>query len=345
MKVAAYYGPNNIRIEDQPVPQIGAREVLVRVTACGLCGTDLHKYAHHTVPDGTVLGHEVVGVIAKAGGEVKHLAEGERVIVFHHIPCFVCSYCRRGNHSMCAAFKPVNIAPGGFAEYLRVSGTSVANGILKVPDHVTDTEAAVVELAACCLRAILRCRIEPGVRVAVVGCGPVGLVHIQLVKALGAGPIIGIDVIADRLAAARRSGAAAAANPAEGNVAAQVEKALGGSLAQVVILAAGNAKAIGTAFEVVDKGGLISFFAECPAGSQFPLDPNLLYHKELTLAGSYSSSPFDQRMALELVSAGRVQFAELVTDVFPLSETQKAFDLAQSPGRSLKIVISDSLSR
>jgi len=338
MNVAAYYAPNDIRIEERPVPDVGPDELLVQVTACGLCGTDVHKYLHRTVPEGTVLGHEVVGRVAQVGARVRDLAPGQRVVVFHHIPCFVCDYCRRGHHSMCAAFKPVNISPGGFAQYLRVSSRSVAHGVLKVPDHVTDRAAAVVELAACCLRADLRCGLQAGNRAAVIGCGPVGLVHIQLLAALGAGPVAGIDVIPERLEAARRAGAHAAVNPAEGDVASRVADALGG-MPQVVILAAGNARAIATALDVADKGGLISFFAECPSGSEFLLDPNLLYHKELTLAGSYSSSPFDQRMALELVSAGRVRFGELVTDELPLRDVQKAFDLAVAPGRSLKIIV------
>lgn len=340
MKVGAYYGPGDIRVEERPVPTPSAGEVLVKVTACGLCGTDLHKYAHRTVPDGTVLGHEVVGKVAAVGSGISHVQPGCRVVVFHHIPCFVCGYCRRGNHSMCAAFRPVNIAPGGFSEYVLVSGASAVRGILEIPDHASDRQAAVVELAACCLRAILRCRIEPGVRVAVVGCGPVGLVHILLVKALGAGPVVGVDVVPERLDAVRRFGAIPV-DASSGELATEVRRVLRGELPQVVVLAVGNARAIQTGLEIADKGAVISFFAECAPGTQMALDPNLLYHKELTLAGSYSSSPFEQRMALDLVSAGRVDFSELVTDVFPLDRLQEAFDLALRPGRSLKIVITN----
>jgi len=339
MKVAAYHAPEDIRIEERPVPEVGSGDVIVRVTACGLCGTDLHKYLHSTVPAGTVLGHEVVGRIEKVGADVAHLTEGERVAVFHHIPCFVCSYCRRGHHSMCQAFKPVNIFPGGFSECLRVSGTSVASGIIKIPDHVSDTEAAVVELSACCLRAILQCRLEPGNSVVVIGAGPVGCVHIQLLCALGIGPIIAIDIVPERLEAARRFGATAVINAADGDVRSHVHDILGGDGGNAVILAVGNKKAIATAFEVVGKGGLISFFAECPPDNEFAVDPNLLYHKELTLSGSYSSSPFEQRMAMELVSSGRVRFGEIVTNQFPLEKLQEAIELALSPGRSLKIVI------
>lgn len=338
MKAGVYHGFEDVRIENVHRPATPRDGLLLRVKACGLCGTDVAKYRHRLVEPPVVLGHEVAGEIVEVGPDAEGWREGDRIIVPHHIPCFVCPYCRHGNVSACETFRPTNIAPGGFCEYMSVAGLSTRKGVLRIPESVTFDQAALCESLACCLRAFKRSATLPGDSMAVIGCGPVGLMHLLLASAMGAGTLIGLDLVPERLEAAKRHGASLALDPRDEATPERVREATGGCGADVVMVCVGNAAAIETAFRIVRRGGQVHVFAESPPGAELALDPNTIYH-ETALVGTYSSAPADQVEAMRLIADRRVDLEQLVTHRLPLDELQHAFDLAVEGTDALKILI------
>ncbi len=336
MKVASFYDIDDIRYEDVEKPRIKEREILIRVKVCGLCGTDVSKMREKTVATPAVLGHEVAGDIAELGEGVEGLEVGERVVVSHHLPCFTCRYCRHGSYSQCESFKKTNIIPGGFAEYIRVLPPGVEKSTFKIPDNLSYEEASFTETVACCLRAIKRCKIQLGDTVMIVGAGSVGLLHLQLALLSGASRVVISDLVDSRLNFALKLGAEMAVNPGKDSVekiAREVNEA------DIVIVAVGNINALAQSLNFVSRGGKIMFFAECPHNSVLKLAPNLVYHSEVTLLGSYSSTPSEQRAALELIEKGKIKVKELITHRFKLNKLSEALALAMEVRSSLKIMI------
>ncbi len=338
MKAAVYHGEGDVRIEDLPVPEPAAGELLLRVHSCGLCGTDVSKYVHRLVEPPAILGHEIAGVVERVGEGVERFKPGDRAIVPHHIPCFVCRYCRHENYSMCRSWKPTRIEPGGFCEYVNVAAESVKSGMRLIPADLDFDVAAMAESVACCLRAYRRTPLQPGDLMAVLGCGPVGLTHVMLGEILGAGGIIALDIEPCRLEAARRLGADAALDASDDDLGDSLHQMTGGGV-DLAMVCVGRAEAIYSAIDIVRDGGVVNCFAECPPGSELTIDPNILYRREVVMAGSYSSSPIEIAMALRLLDSGRLPMDELITHRLPLEETPRAFELAVEGKEALKIVI------
>lgn len=338
MKAGVYHGPDDIRIEEMNRPELPPGGILVSIKTCGLCGTDVAKYRHQLVKPPVVLGHEVVGEVIEVDPAVRRWKSGDRVIIPHHIPCFVCRFCRHGNFSACEEFRPNRISPGGFAEVISVQAHSVERGVLRIPDSMSWETAAMVESMACCLRAFKRCRVQPGDSIAVIGCGPVGLMNLLLFGAMGAGKIIGIDIDPARLDAAREFGADDALDARDENLRNMVMDITGGLGVDIAFVCVGSAPALQSAFGIVRRGGMVHVFAECPPGEKLTIDPNDIYH-EATLAGTYSSSPVELTEALELIAAGRVDVGRLISHRMPLDDLPDAFRLAVRGGDALKIMI------
>lgn len=326
MRAAVYYGPNDIRVEDVPKPEIGPGEVLVKVAGCGLCGSDIVKIRYETVKPPAVFGHEVVGEVAELGAGVDSFSVGDRVVVAHHVPCYACHYCQHESYSMCRTFKALNIFPGGFAEYVRVPSRNVMHGVFHIPPHLSYEEASFTEPIACCLRAIKRSRMQPNDTMVVVGLGSIGLSMVQLARLFGT-QIIGVDVVPERIQLAREMGAEVALDASSGPVRDGVLAATGGRGADVVMLTAGTTQSVAQAFELVRDGGTINLFAGAPPGSSLSLDINQVYHRELTLLASYSPSTIELYQALELLAAGKIKVSKLVTHRLPLEALGEAVRL------------------
>ena len=339
MKAAVYYDTDDIRCEEFPRPQIGKGEMLVRVRSCGLCGTDISKIVEKTVVPPAVLGHEVAGEVVEVGEGIKKFRPGDRVFVAHHVPCFTCHYCRHGNHSLCQQFRATNIDPGGFAEYIRVPVPQVENTVLSLPEDLSYEEASLIESTACCLRAIKRGPFQPGDTVVIVGVGPMGLLNLQLALLLGAGRVIALDLVDERLAAAGKLGAKPGLNPEREDSLQAVRQLTEGRGADVAIVAVGNTAAITQAMKLVRGGGTVILFAGCPPLSLLSLDPNVIYHSEVNLRGSYSSTPEEQRIALELMKTGKLKVKELISHRFTLERLGEAVTLARATRGVLKIII------
>lgn len=338
MRVAMYYRNNDVRLEEAEKPEIGPGELLVKVEACGICGSDVMEwYRIHKAP--LVLGHEIAGTIEEVGEGVKGYSVGDRISASHHVPCNTCDFCLSGHHTVCDTLRSTTFYPGGFSEYLRLPPINVDRGVYRIPDSVSMEEATFTEPLACVLRGQKMADIKPGNSVLVIGSGISGLLHIQLAKALGAGHIIATDISEHRLAAAERFGADTTIHAKE-DVVAGVRKALCGKLADRIILTTGVGTAINQAFKSIERGGTILFFAPTDQGVTIPLSINdLFWRNDITLTTTYAGSPADHVTALELIRAGRVNVKDMVTHRFSLAEAQKGFQLVAAGGGSIKVIV------
>ncbi len=337
MKASRYYSRDDIRVKEVPIPEIGPGEILVRVKACGLCGSDLMEwYVKEKAP--TVLGHEPAGIVDKVGRGDDAFKVGDRVFVHHHVPCFTCHYCLRGNYTLCATFKSTHLDPGGFAEYVRVPALNVERDVLQIPPEMSFDEATMIEPVATCIRGIERVNMRTGDTVVVIGAGVTGLIHMQLARILGAGLIIATDFSEYRLNVARQLGAELAINARE-DVLAALEAANEGRKADVVIVTAGSIRAMQQGMELAGGGATVLFFAPSAPKETLPISPYALLFSEITLVSSYSCCPPETRQALKLIQLARIQVGPLITHHLSLAEVGDAIRLAVQAGDSLKILI------
>ncbi len=322
MKAAVYTGPTQVVTADWPTPTAGPGELVLRLRGCGLCGSDIVKIvAEHRAP--AVFGHEVVGDVVEAGAGVERFAVGDRVVAAHHVPCFACHYCRRGSPSMCPAFRRTNLDPGGFAELIRVPAPNVRWATFKVPRHVSDEAASFIEPLGCVLRAVRRSAIAAGDTAVVVGLGSIGCLFAQLLARAEA-RVVATDPMAERVDLARRLGVEAFAS-AEA-AARRAREQSGGRGADLVVVTGGAPAVLPWAIGVARDGGTIHCFAGGP-GDGLPLALDALYHRELTLMATYSSSPADLVEAHRVVTAGEVTLEPLITHRVPLTEVARGVDL------------------
>lgn len=336
MKAAVYRGPGDVRVEDVPVPEIGAGEMLVRVQACGVCGTDLKKIEKGLLAPPRVFGHEIAGRVAAVGAGVTSFREGDGVVVHHHIPCRACFYCRAGAYAQCETYKKNGTTAGfepsggGFAEYVRAMPWIVEHGAIKVPEGVLPEEAAFVEPVNTCLKAVEKAAVAPGETVLVVGQGPIGSMLMQICRAKGASVIVS-DRFPDRLELARTLGASVVLD-ASRDVPAEVRALSDGRGADVVILAATGQAPFDQAVAATRAGGRIVPFAATSPGERVEVDLGALSASEKSIVSSYSASVDVQARAAELVFSRAVRVAPLITHRFPLADAPAAVALATRPG-------------
>ncbi len=335
MKAIIYHAYNDIRLEEIPIPRIGDDELLVRVHGCGLCGSDILKIAQQAAPP-VVLGHELSGTIVERGKGVVQFEAGQRVIVAHHVPCGICHYCLHQNYSMCAAFKASNIDPCGFAEYIRVPAAHVQHTTLTLPDILNDEEGSFVEPLACCVRAVQRTPMLAGDSVVVMGLGSVGLLMLQVVKAIGAARVCGVDLLPERLQLALDLGADAVLQATAGEEALRdlLNPFTEGRGADAVILTAPSTRPFLQAVASARRGGAITIFA-AHAGAA-PLDLERIYQQELTISSAYSSSPATLRIALDLLATRQVQVDRLISHRLPLERFNEGIALMRER-KALKV--------
>jgi L-iditol 2-dehydrogenase len=337
VRVAMYYNNRDVRLEEMPTPQIGPGEMLVKVMASGICGSDVMEwYRIKKAP--LVLGHEIAGEIVEIGEGVKQYQVGDRVFVSHHIPCNTCHYCLNGQHTVCETLHTTNYDPGGFAEYLRVPRLNVDRGVFRLPDEVSYEDGAFVEPLACVVRGQRVARLQPGQTVLVLGSGISGLLHIALARALGAGRIVATDVSEYRLNAAQRLGADVVIGAQE-DVPARLRQANEGRPADLVIVCTGAFPAFLQALQSVDHGGTVLFFAPTEPGVDLPVPVNDFWRNGITLMPSYGNSPLDAIVAIELIRARRVPVGEMITHRLSLAETGLGFQLVAEAGESIKVII------
>jgi len=319
---AAVFRGEQLAIEEWPRPAVGAGEILLRLRGCGLCGSDILKLGEDR-PSALVLGHELVGDVVEVGAGVSGFAEGDRAVAAHHVPCGACHYCRRGSASMCRVFKASNLDPGGFAEYVRIPADNVRYAAFRLPRSLGDEAASFVEPLACCHRAVRRLRPERGDTGVVVGLGSIGCLFVQLLVRSGV-TVIGVDRLPERTALARRLGATIAGTPEHVDAAARALSE--GRGADHVVVTAGGTAVLPWVADVVRDGGSVHYFAGGP-GETLPLPLRTLYHRELTVASTYSSSPADLAAAFDLLVRDGVRVDELISHRLPLERLAEGVDL------------------
>ncbi|MFC1941415.1 zinc-dependent dehydrogenase [Chloroflexota bacterium] len=338
MRVAMWYNNRDVRIEEMPVPQIGAGELLVRVEASGICGSDVMEwYRLDRAP--LVLGHEVGGQIVEVGEGVELYKEGDRVTAAHHVPCNTCHYCLGGHHTACETLRRTNFDPGGLAEYIRLPAINVDRGVFLLPDEVSYEEATFVEPLACVLRGQRIAGVQAGNSVLVIGSGIAGLLHVQLACALEAGRVIATDINGYRLEAARRFGAEAVFQANE-DLPARLRQINQGRLADRVIVCTGAQSAIEQALQSVERGGTILFFAPTNSGITIPISINeLFFRNDITLTTSYAGSPTDYQTAMDMIRTGTILVGDMITHRLSLAETGLGFRLVAEAKNSIKVII------
>ena len=352
MRAAVYRGINDVRVETVPVPKVGPGEVLIKVANCGICGTDLKKIhtGSHSAP--RIFGHETAGTIAAIGEGVTELpqgfAVGDRVMVFHHVPCGNCYYCRKRTYAQCPVYKPAGVTAGfepsggGFAEYVLAMDWIVRDGgVIRIPDGIPFEQAAFVEPVNTVLKGIKSLNIQPDETVLVIGQGPIGILHATLALKTGA-QVLTSDLYPERHAIAAEFGLRHPIHAGTEDVAARAKAATEGRGADTVILAVGGNGLIKTAMEAVRMGGKVLLFAQTQHGEAI-FDPAAVCMDEKTLLGSYSSSFDIEREVEELVFGGYrngFDLTRLISHRFPLESAVEAIDLASNPSASsMKIMI------
>lgn len=345
MRAAVYRGANRMALETVPVPEIGDRELLVRIHACGVCGTDLKKIEFGLVRPPKIFGHEMAGVVARAGSSVIKFAPGDRVAVHHHVPCRRCFYCRKKLFSQCAQYRRTGTtagfepAGGGFAPYVRVMDWIVEDGTILIPNHVTFEEASFLEPLNTCLKALETAELEAGEVVAIFGQGPVGLLFTQVAAIKGA-RVVGLDLLPQRVDLSMELGAEIALIPRREDLASTLAGLTQGRGADLAIVATADSRVVGAAQEAVRRGGRVLLFANTVPGEVIPVDASRICVEEKQLIGSYSSSVELQDSAAELIFAGQINVKRLISHCFPLDRIAEAIDIASHPSEnSLKVIV------
>lgn len=337
MRVAMYYNNRDVRVEEIPVPQIGDGELLVKVMASGICGSDVMEwYRIKKAP--LVLGHEITGIVQDVGKGVKDYKIGDRVFASHHVPCNTCHYCLNGHHTACETLHKTNYDPGGFSEYIRVPKINVERGVYLLPDEISFEDGTFAEPLACVVRGQRLARLKPGQSVLIIGSGIAGLLYIKLVRAAGAGRIIATDINEYRLNKARQYGADAVIN-AKDNIKESLLRFNEDRLAELVIVCTGALSGITQALRCVDRGGTILFFAVPEPEVMVPIPLNEFWRNEITLMTSYGASPLDIETTMRLMRSGRISVNEMITHRLSLNKVGLGFQLAAEAGESLKVII------
>jgi L-iditol 2-dehydrogenase len=323
MKTAVYYNNNDIRIEERPKPQLKNGELLVKVKASGICGTDLMEwYRIKKAP--RVLGHEMTGEIV--GSMSDRFKIGQRVFVSHHVPCNECKHCLSGNHTACETLHKGNYDPGGFSEYVRIPEINVENGTYLLPENVSYEEGTMIEPLACVVRAQRIIDVREGQTVLVMGSGISGLLNIAVARSKKA-KVIATDINEFRLEKAQQFGADEVFNANEEL----------GIKADRIIMCTGAMPAFEAAFRYIDRKGIIMLFAIPNKNILIPVED--FWRNELSIVSSYGAAPVDLEEALELIRNGTINVKDMITDRVSLEDIQKGFKIAGGAGNSLKVVV------
>ncbi|MGP8158274.1 MAG: alcohol dehydrogenase catalytic domain-containing protein [Thermoplasmata archaeon] len=345
MRFGRLAGPGTVVLEERSEPTPGLGEVTVTLAACGVCGTDLEKLRGNYRTAG-LIGHEPVGRVAKVGDGVRDLEVGDRVFVHHHVPCYACEVCARGDYTFCPTYSKTNLDPGGFAETFRVPRENVErNAVLKLDPKVDWDSGALLEPAGCALTAIRKVGMPERATVLILGLGPVGILYARLARALGASWVGGTEVAALRRSAAERGGINITVDPRDPTaVRAAVDAATNGRGVDLAVVATGHPSVVKSATELVRRGGTVNLFGLPEAGSRLDADLQDLYLRGVRLVPSYATTEADLAEVHRLVAHGELSIADLVTHRVPLERIAEAFRLAGRPDEAVKVTVTGAAS-
>jgi L-iditol 2-dehydrogenase len=335
--VAVYYNNHDVRVQEMPTPEIGEDEVLLKVMASGICGSDVIEW--YRVPKAPrVLGHEATGVISEVGRAVTDIKVGDRVFVSHHVPCNQCRYCQRGNHTACHTLHTTNYYPGGFAQYIQVPKINVQCGIYKLPNSMSFEEGTFIEPLACVSRGQRLAHLQKKDTLLIIGSGISGILHTQLAKYKGVEKIVVADINPYRLDLAKKFGAHHALN-AKDNLAQKLKEVNVGRLADQVVVCTGATSAAMAALDCVESGGTILFFAVPDPSVKLPVPINQFWRNEIIMRTSYGAAPNDLEDSLGVLASGQMNVKDMITHRLSLHEAQEGFRLMAEAGQSLKVIL------
>ncbi|SDY40276.1 zinc-dependent dehydrogenase [Eubacterium barkeri] len=344
MKAAYFYGVEDVRVEDVPIPEIKSDEILIQVKASAICGTDLRIYkgGHFKIPAGSkrVLGHEVAGIIAKCGKNVTDYTIGMRISLPPNVGCGTCPMCLKGLNNMCSNYEAFGISyDGGFQEYMRVPAEAIRQGnVIPIPDSMSFEEAAVAEPLSCTYHSYRALKTKPGDTVLIIGAGPIGACHVMINKLAGATKIIVADISDARLSEIKRYGADYTINSDKKDLKDFIFEQTAGVGADIVITACSVPSIQTLALEVAAPLGRVNFFGGMPSGKEMvTLNTNLIHYKELTVLGTTGSSLDDFNESLSIAASGKIHIGDLVTARFSIESANEAFAHAVS-GKGMKTV-------
>lgn len=344
MKAVVYYGPGDVRVEDIPKPECGADELLIKVDACAVCGSDLKSATHGNprMKAGAPMGHEFSGLIEEIGPEAAgDYKVGDRIVMATSVSCGECAYCQRGWPNICANIRPMGFYyPGGMAEYTTVPGIAVRRGhVIKTPADMKPEHAALAEPTSCAVNSISQCNLQEGDTVLVMGAGPMGLLNVCVAKAAGAGKIILSEVNESRIEQAKAFPIDIFVNPANEDLAEVIKNETDGIGADVVIVAAPAAAPQEQAITLVRKRGTVCLFASLPAGnSNITIDSRPLHYGELNVTGSSDSTPAHVQQAVDYLASGAIPADKVASHIMTLDDIEKAFELMRS-GEAMRVVL------
>jgi L-iditol 2-dehydrogenase len=334
---AVYYNNHDVRVQEMPKPEIADDEVLLKVMASGICGSDVTEW--YRVPKAPrILGHEATGVLEKVGKAVAQYHVGDRVFVSHHVPCGKCRYCLRGHHTACETLHTTNYYPGGFAQYIRVPSINVEKGVYRLPSDMSFEEGTFIEPLACAVRGQRLAALEKDDVLLVIGCGVAGLLHVQLAKFRGLKRVVVADINRYRLGLAEKFGADYVIDAKE-NLPQKLKALNDGRLTDQVVVCTGATQAALTALECVDKGGTILFFAVPEPTVKVPVPINQFWRNEITIKTSYGAAPNDLAESLAILSQKKLNVKDMITHKLSLRQAAEGFRLMAEAGESLKVIL------
>ncbi|MCS7141769.1 MAG: zinc-dependent dehydrogenase [Candidatus Nitrosocaldus sp.] len=331
---------DGVSIRDVPRPEVGEGDILVRMHACGLCGSDIEKvYGRYGVVSRR-LGHEPAGEVVAVGSKVKGIRVGDRVFVHHHVPCYSCYYCNHGDYTMCEHYQRSNIEPCGLAELFLVPEWNVTRGgVIVLPEHVTFEEAAMIEPLACCIKALDASSMRDGDSVAVLGVGPAGMMHVMLARSRGAGKVIALDVNDFRLDFASKMGADICINVSKDDPIPIARDATEQRGVDIAMVATGNVSAVQTALRMVRRGGKVVLFGVPSKGTSMQLDLNHLFSNEIKIVPSLAASDHDTMKAFRMIAGREVDVARIITHRFRLDDALEAIECAHRASDAMKVIV------
>lgn len=342
MKSVSVIGKGLVSVDEVTAPKLMEDgDILIKMHACGVCGSDLEKVYGQYGMSSVKLGHEPSGEVINVGKSVNDFNVGDRVFIHHHVACYTCYFCRHGDYTMCDMYQKSNITPCGLSEQILVPEWNVSHGgVIRLPDTVTFDEASFIEPLGCCIRALNKCNFQKGDDIAIIGSGPAGIMHVKLAKAFGAGKIIVLDINDFRMNFVKKYGDVHIFNSiTDKDLTRKIKDLTGHRGVDLSIVATGSTKALIQSFEITRKGGKIMLFGVPSKGSEIPIDVSKIYSNEQSLISCYAASEIETNQALKLITEKRIDVKQLITHRFSINRADEAIRCAHEANDAMKVIV------
>jgi len=342
MKSVSVIGKGLVSVDEVTAPKLMEDgDILIKMHACGVCGSDLEKVYGQYGMSSAKLGHEPSGEVINVGKSVNDFNVGDRVFIHHHVACYTCYFCRHGDYTMCDMYQKSNITPCGLSEQILVPEWNVSHGgVIRLPDTVTFDEASFIEPLGCCIRALNKCKFQKGDDIAIIGSGPAGMMLVKLAKAFGAGKIIVLDINDFRMNFVKKYGDVHIFNSiTDKDLTRKIKDLTGHRGVDLSIVATGSTKALIQSFEITRKGGKIMLFGVPSKGSEIPIDVSKIYSNEQSLISCYAASEIETNQALKLITEKRIDVKQLITHRFSINRADEAIRCAHEANDAMKVIV------